>query len=54
MDHDLESLIHLMLVNRGTLLAPFHNMMLVSPVTTAEQVDRLADHLDDTVSTLLS
>lgn len=54
MDHDLESLIHLMLVNRGTLLAPFHNMMLVSPVTTVEQVGRLADHLDDAVSALLS
>jgi glutamate-1-semialdehyde 2,1-aminomutase len=54
MDHDLESLIHLMLVNRGTLLAPFHNMMLVSPVTTVEQVGRLADHLDAAVSTLLS
>lgn len=54
MDHELESLIHLMLVNRGTLLAPFHNMMLVSPVTTVEQVGRLADHLDDAVSALLS
>jgi glutamate-1-semialdehyde 2,1-aminomutase len=54
MDHDLESLIHLMLVNRGTLLAPFHNMMLVSPVTTAEQIERLAHHLNDAVSTLLS
>ena len=53
MDHDLESLIHLMLVNRGTLLAPFHNMMLVSPVTTAEQVTRLASHLDEAISALL-
>jgi glutamate-1-semialdehyde 2,1-aminomutase len=46
MDHDLESLLHLMLVNRGCLLAPFHNMMLVSPVTGREQVDRLANSLD--------
>ena len=46
MDHDLESLIHLMLVNRGTLLAPFHNMMLVSPATTMIQVDRLVANLD--------
>ncbi|TGV95794.1 hypothetical protein EN797_039420, partial [Mesorhizobium sp. M2E.F.Ca.ET.154.01.1.1] len=29
------------LVNRGVLIAPFHNMMLVSPATTAAQVRRL-------------
>lgn len=46
MDHDLESLLHLMLVNQGNLVAPFHNMMLVSPVTSREQVDRLANTLD--------
>ena len=46
MDPELESLIHLMLVNRGTLLAPFHNMMLVSPVTTIHQVEHLAANLD--------
>jgi glutamate-1-semialdehyde 2,1-aminomutase len=54
MDHDLEGLIHLMLVNRGTLLAPFHNMMLVSPATTAEQVTRLVAHLDEVAATLLA
>jgi glutamate-1-semialdehyde 2,1-aminomutase len=52
MDHDLEALIHLMLTNRGSLLAPFHNMMLVSPVTTKAQIDRLAQNLDDSVSIL--
>ncbi len=31
----LEQAIHLALLNRGCLIAPFHNMMLVSPVTTA-------------------
>lgn len=38
---ELEAAIHVALVNRGCLIAPFHNMMLVSPVTTARQVDRL-------------
>jgi glutamate-1-semialdehyde 2,1-aminomutase len=38
---DLEAAIHVALVNRGVLIAPFHNMMLVSPATTARQVDRL-------------
>ncbi|MCB1470023.1 MAG: aspartate aminotransferase family protein [Rhizobiaceae bacterium] len=38
---ELESAIHLALVNRGVLIAPFHNMMLVSPATKKRQVDRL-------------
>jgi glutamate-1-semialdehyde 2,1-aminomutase len=37
----LEQAIHVGLVNRGALIAPFHNMMLLSPVTTAKQVDGL-------------
>jgi glutamate-1-semialdehyde 2,1-aminomutase len=37
----LEAAIHVSLVNRGCLIAPFHNMMLVSPATTRGQVDRL-------------
>ena len=36
----LEAAIHVALVNRGVLIAPFHNMMLVSPATTAQQVNR--------------
>jgi glutamate-1-semialdehyde 2,1-aminomutase len=37
----LERTIHLALLNRGCLIAPFHNMMLVCPATTATQVARL-------------
>lgn len=37
----LEGAVHLGLLNRGCLIAPFHNMMLVSPVTTKSQVKRL-------------
>ena len=37
----LEAAIHVALVNRGVLIAPFHNMMLISPATTKRQVDRL-------------
>jgi glutamate-1-semialdehyde 2,1-aminomutase len=47
MDHDLESLLHLMLVNRGSLLAPFHNMMLVSPVTRVEAVDHIVRNIEN-------
>lgn len=53
MDHELESAIHLYLTNRGILLAPFHNMMLLSPVTRPEQVDRLLHALDSCVGELL-
>ena len=38
---ELEAAIHLALLNRGCLIAPFHNMMLVSPSTTDAQIDRL-------------
>jgi glutamate-1-semialdehyde 2,1-aminomutase len=38
---DLISYTHLFLANRGVLVTPFHNMMLVSPVTTDEEIDLL-------------
>jgi glutamate-1-semialdehyde 2,1-aminomutase len=38
-DPALESAIHLYLLNRGFVLTPFHNMMLVSPATTRTQID---------------
>jgi glutamate-1-semialdehyde 2,1-aminomutase len=37
----LERCIHLALLNRGSLIAPFHNMMLISPATKRKQVERL-------------
>jgi len=37
----LEAAIHAALLNRGCLIAPFHNMMLVSPVTSGKQIARL-------------
>jgi glutamate-1-semialdehyde 2,1-aminomutase len=43
----------LYLVNRGSLLAPFHNMMLVSPETSVEQINRLITNLDACAQTLL-
>ncbi|HEY5754531.1 MAG TPA: aminotransferase class III-fold pyridoxal phosphate-dependent enzyme [Steroidobacter sp.] len=43
----LERLLHLYLLNRGVLVTPFHNMMLVSPATTAQQVQALLDHFDE-------
>ena len=39
-DEELDAFIHLFLLNRGILMTPFHNMALMSPATTAEDVDR--------------
>jgi glutamate-1-semialdehyde 2,1-aminomutase len=38
---EIESFMHLALLNRGYLLAPFHNMVLVSPATSAADCDGL-------------
>ena len=37
-DAELDALMHLYLLNRGVLMTPFHNMALMSPETTAEDV----------------
>ena len=37
----IESAIHLFLLNRGVLLTPFHNMMLVCPTTSREDLKKL-------------
>ena len=39
-DELLDPCIHLYLLNRGILMTPFHNMALMSPATTAADVDR--------------
>ncbi len=40
----LEAAIHIGLLNRGSLIAPFHNMMLISPVTRKRQIDQLIEN----------
>lgn len=51
---ELEAAVHLALLNRGALIAPFHNMMLVSPVTTRGQIDRLVDAFDAVLAELFA
>lgn len=53
-DAALEQAIHLYLLNRGVLVTPFHNMMLVSPATTDEHVDRLLAAFDRCLQELTS
>ncbi len=39
-DFGLQTLLHLSALNAGVLLTPFHNMALMAPTTTTEDVDR--------------
>ena len=48
----LEAAIHIGLLNRGCLIAPFHNMMLVSPVTKKRQIRRLIAAFDEILTEL--
>jgi glutamate-1-semialdehyde 2,1-aminomutase len=45
-DAGLEALIQLYLLNRGVVLTPFHNMALMSPATSLDDVEALVDGLD--------
>ncbi|OHC46831.1 MAG: aminotransferase [Rhodobacteraceae bacterium GWE1_64_9] len=48
----VEAVLHTALLNRGCLIAPFHNMMLVSPATKKRQIDRLISAFDDILTDL--
>jgi glutamate-1-semialdehyde 2,1-aminomutase len=50
LDGELEHLIHLGLLNRGVLITPFHNMMLVCPATTEDDVAHLLCALDEVLA----
>ncbi len=50
----VESAVQLALLNRGCLIAPFHNMMLISPATKKGQVDRLVAAFDEVLSELFA
>jgi len=43
---------HIYLLNRGILITPFHNMMLISPVTTDEAIDKLVRCWDECIGEL--
>lgn len=49
---DVEHALHLFCLNRGVVITPFHNMMLVCPQTKPEDVARLLDVLDEGMSAL--
>jgi glutamate-1-semialdehyde 2,1-aminomutase len=51
-DPELERFLHLWAMNRGILLTPFHNMALMSPATTAADVDRHTEVFEEAVGAL--
>jgi glutamate-1-semialdehyde 2,1-aminomutase len=53
-DAELEDLLHLFLLNRGVMLTPFHNMALMSPATTAADVDRHTEVFAELVEALVA
>ncbi|MEX2106779.1 MAG: aspartate aminotransferase family protein [Solirubrobacterales bacterium] len=53
-DPELERYLHLYALNRGVLIAPFHNMALICPATRAEHVDRHTEAFDGALRELLS
>jgi glutamate-1-semialdehyde 2,1-aminomutase len=52
-DGELEDYLHVYLANRGILMTPFHNMALMSPVTTKEDVDTHTKVFDEAVGELV-
>jgi glutamate-1-semialdehyde 2,1-aminomutase len=51
-DGPLEDVLHLYLLNRGVLITPFHNMALMSPATTEDDVDRHTEVFAEAVQAL--
>jgi glutamate-1-semialdehyde 2,1-aminomutase len=52
-DAELEDLIHVYLANRGILLTPFHNMALMCPATTQDDVDQHHAAFEDCIADLV-
>lgn len=52
-DHVLEAYLHLAALNRGVLLTPFHNMALISPSHSEDDVDRHTEVFRESVGAIL-
>ncbi len=53
-DEELDEYLHLFLANRGVLVTPFHNMALMCPDTSAEDVARHTELFAEAVDALLA
>jgi glutamate-1-semialdehyde 2,1-aminomutase len=50
----IDQAIHHFLLNRGVIITPFHNMMLICPATTQKHVDQLISGLGRCIADLKS
>jgi glutamate-1-semialdehyde aminotransferase len=53
-DFELQQYLHLHALNRGILMTPFHNMALMSPAHTIEDVERHTAHFEEALSSLFA
>jgi glutamate-1-semialdehyde aminotransferase len=53
-DFELQQYLHLHALNRGVLMTPFHNMALMSPAHTLDDVKRHTNHFAEAVEALFS
>ena len=53
-DGMLEDYLHVYMANRGMVITPFHNMALMSPATTEQDVDRHTELFAEAVQTLVA
>ena len=51
---DIRHALHIALLNQGYLLTPFHNMVLVAPTTTDDQIEGLLDAWDRVLGRLVA
>jgi glutamate-1-semialdehyde 2,1-aminomutase len=54
MDNALERALHMALLNRGIVITPFHNMLLVPPMAAAADADAVAAAVDAFVGEVLA
>jgi glutamate-1-semialdehyde 2,1-aminomutase len=53
-DTELDEYLHLHLLNRGVMITPFHNMALMCPATTEDDVERHSAAFDEAVASLFA
>lgn len=53
MDLELDRYMHLAALNRGILMTPFHNMALIAPQATVQDIDRHTAAFRESIEELL-
>jgi glutamate-1-semialdehyde 2,1-aminomutase len=53
-DELLDEVLHVLLLNRGVMLTPFHNMALFGPATSQDDVDRVLRAFDQSLAEVVS